>query len=305
MAFTRRELLAGATAIGAFNAMRLRTASALGQKQLGNFQIQTLSDGHMVLPMELMYPDVPSQERDAYMLDHGLSIDRLEPPCTLTLMRTDERVVLFDVGGGTNFMPTTGQLPDALDEIGLDPSEITDVVFTHAHPDHLWGLLDDFDELLMSDAKYHISEAEWVHWTDPELVNKVDEASMGMAVGTKRRLDLLQDEISLFQPDTEILPGVFAHDTSGHTPGHCSYELRNGNESILVLGDVFNHPLINFEHPEWPFARDEDIEKGIATRRRMLDILASDQMPVIGYHMPHPGFGRVERKGSAYAYVQE
>ena len=305
MAFTRRELLAGASAMGALSVAGIVPALGLGEKKLGASQIQTLSDGHMVLPMEAMYPGVATDMRDAFMTGHGLPTDRLEPPCTLTLLRSGDRVILFDVGGGTGFMPTTGQLPDAMDEIGLDPSEVTDVVFTHAHPDHLWGLLDDFDDLVFGDANYHISETEWRYWTDPDLVNNVGESSMGMAVGTKRRLDLLEDQMTLFKPETEILPGVFSHDTSGHTPGHCSFELRDGSDSILVVGDAIPHPHITFEHPEWPFARDVGVDKGIATRKRPLDMMATDHMSLIGYHLPHPGFGHVERKGIAYSYAQE
>lgn len=304
MTLDRREFLAGTCILGAGAILgQTLPTFATSEKMLGDGKITILSDGHMSFPTGFMYPDVSEEKLNALLTDHKLPTDRLEPPCNLTLYQTADRTILFDVGGGSQFLPTTGQLPDALDAIGLTPEDITDVIFTHAHPDHLWGLLDDFDDLLFPDASYYISEPEWAFWTDPETVNNVREDQQGLAVGSKRRLEALSDQITLFKPESEMLNGIFAHDTSGHTPGHCSFEIRAGSEQLLVLGDALAHPIITFEHPEWPFGQDVSAERSIMTRKRLLDFLATRQMELIGYHLPHPGFGRAERHGSAYRFV--
>lgn len=304
MTLDRRELLAGAGLVGAAAALGLnRPAFAASEKILGNGKITILSDGHMSFPTSFMYPDVADDAMTALLTNHNLPTDQLEPPCNLTLYQTGDRTILFDVGGGSQFLPTTGKLPDALDAIGLTPEDITDVIFTHAHPDHLWGLLDDFDDLLFPDANYYISEPEWAFWIDPNTVNKVREDQQGLAVGSKRRLEVLSNQITLFKPESELLSGIYAHDTSGHTPGHCSFEIREGSEQLLVLGDALAHPFITFEHPEWPFGQDLNTERSIITRKRLLDFLATRQMELIGYHLPYPGFGRAERHDSAYRFV--
>nr|WP_306268126.1 MBL fold metallo-hydrolase [Pararhizobium sp. IMCC3301] len=304
MSIDRREFLAGTCALAAGSIFGAgRSAFAAVQKPLGDGSVTALSDGYMSFPPNFMYPAVADETLDALLARHNLPTDRMEPPCNLTLFRSGERTVLFDVGGGSQFLPTTGKLPEALDAIDLAPQDVTDIIFTHAHPDHLWGLLDDFDELFFSDANYYISEPEWQFWTDPETVNNVRDDQQGLAVGSKRRLEALADRITLFQPESEILSGIYAHDTSGHTPGHCSFELNNGTDQLLVLGDALAHPFITFEHPEWPFAQDVDAEHAIITRKRLLDFVSSRQMDLMGYHLPYPGFGRAERNDTAYRFV--
>lgn len=304
MRLDRREFLVGAGLMATGTLIGQPTSAlAASNKMLGSGKITILSDGHMSFPTTFMYPNVAEDAIKAFLTGHGQPTDRLEPPCNLTLYQTEDRTILFDVGGGSQFLPTTGQLPDALESIGMSTNQITDIVFTHAHPDHLWGLLDDFDDLFFPDANYHISEPEWAFWTNPDTVNNVREDQQGLAVGSKRRLEILSGQINLFKPETEILGGIYAHDTSGHTPGHCSFEIRNGSEQMLVLGDALAHPLITFEHPEWPFGQDLHTERSIITRKRLLDFLSTRQMDLIGYHLPYPGFGRAERFNSAYRFI--
>ena len=104
---------------------------------------------------------------------YGLSTDQLTPPCNVTLYRDGTNTVLFDVGSGPDFMPSAGKITEAMDAIGLAPEEVTHVIFTHAHPDHIWGLLDEFDEPLFYEAAYHIGRQEWEYWTDPATVDTI------------------------------------------------------------------------------------------------------------------------------------
>ena len=100
-----------------------------------------------------------------------------------------------------------------------------------------------------------------------------------------------------------LIPGIYALDSAGHTPGHCSFELRSGSESALVVGDAITHHLISFEHADWPSGSDQDTEMGIKARSMLLDRLASEKMQIIGYHLPYPGTGYVERKDNAFRFV--
>lgn len=306
MNFNRREILAGGTALGASALLGTGgSVFAAASKSLGGGEITVLSDGHMAFPANFMFPDVPEKMRSAFLASKDLSTEQIQPPCNLTLYKTGDRTILFDVGGGSQFLPTTGKLPDSMDEMDLSPEDVTDVIFTHAHPDHLWGLLDDFDELFFPEANYYISQPEWDFWIDPNTVDNVREDQQGLAVGTKRRLEVLEDQITLFQPETEVLSGIYAHDTSGHTPGHCSFEIKDGGDQLLVLGDALTHPFITFEHPDWAFGQDIDSVRAIATRKKLLELIATDQMNLIGYHLPYPGFGRAERHASAYRFIAE
>lgn len=303
MNFTRRRML-GATAAGAICGMP-RMGLTATQTTLGTATITTLSDGNLVLPREFLLGDLDPEKAAPILAEHGISGDVMEPPCNLTLLQDGERTVLFDAGSGHAFMPSAGELPDALDAAGLSPDDITHVIFTHAHPDHLWGVLDDFNDPIFTNATHMIGQTEWDYWTDPATVDTIGEARASFAVGAARRLAAIEDRIEFFTGGQEVVSGIMAHASNGHTPGHMSFEVRNGSEAVMVVGDAIVNGHLAFARPDWPSGSDQDVEMGIATRLRLLDQLATDKMALVGFHLPGGGLGRVERANGAYIFVPE
>ena len=299
---SRRQLLAlGAGGMAALAlALRPGPARALGTTKLGEADVTIVSDGHLTLPLAFLAPDVPRQELDALLTQNGLPTDALKPDCNITFFKSGDRLVAFDVGSGPNFMPTAGELVANMEEAGIDPGAVTDVVFTHAHPDHLWGLVDDLDELVFPEASYHIGQAEWDFWRADDTLAKMADERKTFVVGAQSRLAVLEDRINFIKPGQEVVPGVEAVDTAGHTPGHLSYMLHAGSDSMLVIGDAISNHVLSFMKPEWPSGSDQDPAKGIETRKALL---AADRSRIIGYHLPHPGEGRVERDGTAYRFA--
>ncbi len=303
MTSTRRQFLQTAAA-GALAGALPQMTWAQQQVQLGTKKVISLSDGALSLPAEFIFGPMPQDELAGVLQPFGMAPDSpLTPPCNVTLMKDGDRVVLFDVGAGNAFQSSAGQLMDALDAADVAPEDVTHVVFTHAHPDHLWGVLDDFDDPLFVNAEHMIGEAELAYWMDPATVDSIGAARTAFAVGAQRRLDTLQDSLQTFAADSEILPGVFAHSTPGHTPGHTSFELRDGSNALMVVGDAIGNHHVAFARPDWVSGSDQDLDLAAKTRVRLLDQMVADQMQMIGYHFKGDGVGRAERNGNGYRFI--
>ena len=303
MKLTRRTVISGAVALaGSVGLPRLAWANAT--LTVGSGTLDTLSDGHLVLPRAFLLGDIPEAEARAVLADFGLAdADTLMPDCNLTLWRDGDRVVLFDAGSGPDFMPSAGQLAAAMDALGLTPDAVTDVIFTHAHPDHLWGVLDDFDEPLFVNATHHMGRIEHDYWTDPALPDTIPADRQTFAVGAARRLALLGDQINLFDDGAEVVPGVTARATFGHTPGHMSFAVTSNGETALVLGDCIANHHIAFVRPDWPNGADQSPEEAAATRAALLAEMADTGAAFVGFHLPSPGIGRAERAGDGFRFV--
>ena len=305
MALERRQFLKGGAALTASTAFGLPARLAHAELSLGDIRIDVVSDGSLTLPGGFIFDPMPQDELLPILKKYGQSHEVLAPPCNVTLMRHEDKTVLFDVGSGPDFSPNSGILQESLEALNVAPEDITDIVFTHAHPDHLWGLLDDFDDPLFPEANYMIGKVEWDYWMDPNTVNNIGEARASFAVGAQRRLAMIEDQMSFFNDGEEIMSGVAARATVGHTPGHMVIEVRHGTEAVMILGDCIGNDHIAFAKPEWISGSDQDPETAAATRVALMDQLAHEKTRVIGYHLAGNGLGHVDKTADGYAFVAD
>jgi glyoxylase-like metal-dependent hydrolase (beta-lactamase superfamily II) len=268
----------------------------------GAFEITVVSDGHLVIPAAVAAPDAPPAERNALLATIGHGPEQMTPATNITLIRSGSETILIDTGSGANFQPTAGKLAENLEAAGIKAETITWVVFSHAHPDHMWGTIDDFNELRFPNASYAISETEWNFWTAPDVLSKMPEAMHPFVVGAQRNLAAIKEKVKTVKAGEEIVTGVRALDTAGHTPGHIAIEIAGG-DGLIVTADSVPHSAVTFAHPEWRFGFDAIPELAIASRKKLLDRAASEKTRLIGYHWPYPGVGHAERRNGAYRFV--
>lgn len=302
MSLTRRTVLSGAAALSASTLLPLRS---IAQIALGDATLTTVSDGSLSLPLAL--PEgVPAEElaqiADRFDLEEGAAPPR---PLNVTLWQSGDRTVLIDAGSGSQFIPSAGELYANLEAAGIALDDITDVVFTHAHPDHLWGILDDFDEIAFPEAQLWIGEAERAYWTDADAFADLPEDRQSFAIGAARRLEAIADRLQTYRDGDSPVPGLTAILTPGHTPGHMSLRADSGGASAVILGDAVTNDHLNFARPGWPSASDQDPETAATTRAALLAELADTAEAVIGYHLPDDGIGRVGRDGDGYRFIPE
>lgn len=310
---SRRDLLKMAAAAPAF-ALPATARAELGAPQGGNpthfsfsvgdARLTVVSDGYFRVPTDGLGVNADPAEVQAFLKRHFLSPDLGYSHTNHLYVEIGDAKVLVDVGSGSRFMAdTAGRLMDNLERAGIDPSEITHVVITHAHPDHVWGIIDDFEEAILPDAEHLMGEAEHDFWMQDGLVNQVEPEMQQFVVGAVNSIEADGVEWTLVQDGHEVVPGLTMFDTPGHTPGHMSLRVDSGDQSLIALGDSMSHAYTNFAHPEWYNGFDADGAQTVATRKRLLDMAAEDRIAVLGYHFPFPGVGHVQRDGDAYRFI--
>jgi glyoxylase-like metal-dependent hydrolase (beta-lactamase superfamily II) len=300
----RRKFLGVASALIAAGVLPKYALALAGPHNFkhGTFDLTVVSDGQLQLPLAIVSPDAKPEELKALMGAAVQAGDTFAPEVNVVLAKSGSDVILFDTGAGGGMGKTAGMLMDSVKAAGLDAGAITKVVFTHAHPDHLFGAVGADGKLAFPNASFHMAENELNFWSPADLASKMPEQMQGMVKGIQGNLAVLKDKLVTFKTGAELLPGVGVLDTAGHTPGHVSFELAGGDGLILV-GDAITVPSVFFTHPEWKFGFDSDGEMAGKNRRKLLDLAAAGKKQMLGYHWAYPGLGRAEAKDGAFVYV--
>lgn len=290
----------------------LAEAAPLGQQipgwyrfNIGEIEATIISDGLLDLGSALdQFPDAPEDEVKAIMKAEFLPVQPMMLEQNCLVLNRGGRVILMDSGMGSDqmFGDGAGRLLRNLAAAGIQPDQVDDIVLTHAHPDHCWGLVDDADAPIFGNAQLHISQADFDFWTDEGKLS-AEGFLPSFVTGARRNLLAYRDRMHFVTDGAEALPGITAIATPGHTVGHMSYVISSGEARFLNVGDVCHHYALLFQNPEWEFAFDTDPALAAKTRAKLFDMAATDQLPMIGYHFPFPGLGNIRREGDAYAYV--
>lgn len=316
--FSRRDILKVGSAAGLLSASGILTPSPLyaaaemagGQVpgyyrfKLGAFEITVLSDGSYTLPTSLLGTNIPREKVTDLLKANFLDPDQRISHVNIPLINTGEKLVLVDAGGGMNWMQGAGKLADNMMASGYKPEDVDVVVISHAHPDHIWGLIDDFEDApRFPNAEYVIAAAEWDFWMTDKAKSALPEMFHNFIIGAQSRLPRIAEKARRIKPGEEVITGIVTLDTPGHTPGHISFAVTSQGETLLVTADTMTHPFISFEHPDWWPRTDIDSKMAEKSRRKLLEMAAADHHITLVYHLSFPGLGNVARKGNAYRWV--
>lgn len=273
----------------------------------GDIVVTALNDGMLGAPMLDFFDFVTNVSRREAEAMHRAAFLAVPPRLAVNcyLVYLADRLVLIDGGCGAVFGPSLGRLAGNLAALGVKPADIDTVLVTHLHPDHVGGLVDAGGQAVFPNAELVVHAVESAYWSDPAVLAAAPEGQEQQAV----RLSLAT--IAAYRDRTrsvtggEVLGGVTAVPAPGHTPGHTGWLIASGGDGLLVWGDIVHLPGLQFARPDAGMAFDVDGALAIATRRRILDMAATDRLCVAGMHMDFPGFGHVVRAGSGYAFIGE
>jgi glyoxylase-like metal-dependent hydrolase (beta-lactamase superfamily II) len=269
---------------------------------LGAARLTVLSDGFFTLPTTGLGVNADPKDVQAMLAAHYLPTDLGYSHTNHLLVELGDAKVLVDVGSGTRWLPTVGRLLANMAAAGMAADDITHVVITHAHPDHIWGIRDEFDEVIFPQAEYVIGAAEQAYWTQDGLVDRVPPEAQQFVLGAVNSI-AAQKDWTQAEDGHEVAPGIRLIATPGHTPGHMSVVVEDGGKQLIALGDSMSHAVLNFARPAWFNGFDADGAQTVATRGRLLDMAAADGMAVLGYHFPFPGVGHVMKTAAAYEFL--
>lgn len=222
------------------------------------------------------------------------------------IVRSKGRVCLIETGSGDYLQPTAGKLMANVVAAGVDPKEIDTILLTHMHPDHSAGLSDMTDNSrYFPNAELVAHEDERKHWLDDGAMSQADDRARRLYFqATREQIAPYAKQTRLFR-DGEVFPGVTALPAPGHTPGHTCYMVESAGETLLIWGDIVHVPEIQTARPEVAIAFDTDMERAIASRRRIFDMAATDGLLVAGMHLHFPAFSHLLRAGDGYRLLPE
>lgn len=269
----------------------------------GEFAITVVSDGFITVPIDIVAPDGTPRERAEILRRTGdAKAGLVESKTNIPLIRKGSDLILVDIGSGDKYQPSDGRLSENLVAAGIDAHTVTKVVFTHAHPDHIWGTLADDGELRFPNATYYVGATEWDFWMDPNYRNSMPAEVHEFARGAQRDLGAVRDRVVMLKPGDDIVTGLRTIDTAGHTPGHLSLEMAGG-EGLIITADAATNEVFSFQHPKARFGYDAIPDLAIRNRARLIERAAADRTKLLGYHWTYPGVGFAERDGEGFRYV--
>lgn len=284
--------------------------SMVYELQVGTFHCVVLSDGQMTPPWEPPWNEffrpetgVPTDQLNTALRDEGRNREGLALGYNCLCVETPTETILIDTGLGKEFggygpyiTPMVGKLGDALSLAGIHKNQITNIVFTHLHQDHLRGCVWS-GALTFPQATYIVTTAECAFWErDEERPHLTDHEAIA-----KVALSTIGNRLKQVEPETEVLNGIHTVAATGHTPGHMAILIRSEGERLLCVGDTF-YDQLQVRYPDWYTPYDLNPRQSIETRRRLLSWAADEALLILAYHMPFPGLGYVIRDGSTFAW---
>jgi glyoxylase-like metal-dependent hydrolase (beta-lactamase superfamily II) len=274
----------------------------INQFKLGAFKFTAVKDGSSLIekPYETFGTNQDPETVKALLTANFLPVDKFVNSYSPTIIDTGSDVIVVDTGFGAAGRPRgAGQFLDGLKAAGYSPDDITVVALTHLHGDHIGGLMEE-GKPTFKNARYVAGKIEYDFWS-----NKAREGTPaeGGHKAVLANLVPLAEKTTLVNEGDAIAPGLTAILAPGHTPGHMVFHVESEGKRLVMTGDTANHYILSLQNPDWEVRFDMDKAQAAASRRKVFDMIATDRIAFLGYHMPFPAVGFVEKYEAGFRYV--
>jgi len=318
MTITRRTVLAGtalaAAPLGGPAALAQTNTATPGPSmsgqapgfyryRIGDIEVTAINDGFANRPVDGFIRNAEVKDVQAALEEAFLPTDAFPITFNTLVLNHGGKITLIDAGNGDMGAPTSGTWMANFRAAGFDPARVDTVVISHFHGDHINGLRLKDGTAVFPNAEVMVPEAEWAFWMDDSRMNQAPEGMKGAFQGVRRVFGPIAQNVKLYGMDKEIVPGLTSVAAPGHTPGHTAYMLSSGSGRLMIMSDITNHPALFVRNPDWAAVFDMDADQARTTRRRMLDMAASERAQVAFYHAPFPATGHIAKDGNGFRFV--
>ena len=253
----------------------------------GTLQLWSLRDSGIIAPNDgSLFANPPAVAK--VLGAAGAPTDKISLDVDVLMVRMPGHLVLLDAGWGSEGHAVLRQ---SLASVGILPAQVTDILITHAHTDHVGGLADEHGRPAFPNASVRMSANEWTY-----MQSQQDTRALATAI---------KDQVHTFEPGRELLPGITPIALYGHTPGHVGYEISSHGKKLLDIGDLAHSSIVSLAQPDWPMAYDDDKTQGSRQRHMELQQLATTHELMYAPHFPFPGVGHIELKGDGFRFRPE
>lgn len=260
--------------------------------KVGDIEAVVMSDGHFEYPsvQPIVAPDADPSEVASYLEKVGRT-NTMDLALNILLLKKGDKLILLDSGVGEAM---NGRLLKHLKQMGVSPEQITDIVISHAHFDHIAGLFDKDQKIVFKNAKVHISQIEYDFWTseNPDFSRSKapSKDAKEMIQGVKTLLGLAKPYLTMVQDGTTLYDALTLNVVPGHTPGHMTITVSSAGETLVCISDLVHETML-LANPRWGIAFDFDFGLGINSRIQKLKELYDAKALIFAYHLPYPGVG--------------
>jgi glyoxylase-like metal-dependent hydrolase (beta-lactamase superfamily II) len=271
--------------------------------KIGDIELTAIHEGWAPRPLENLIRNASLADVQAAAREAFLPTDAIQNTYTTLVVRNGDRLTLIDTGFGDMAPPTGGLWMTNFRAAGFDPAQVNTVLISHFHGDHINGLRRRDGSAMFPNAEVMVPAAEWAFWMDDTRMNQAPEAMRGAFQVARRVFTPIAKDVKQYEPNKELVPGVTSTALHGHSPGHTGFVISSVRAKLLVLSDTASHPALFVRNPDWSAVFDMDADQARQTRRRALDMAATERTQVAFYHAPFPATGFIAREGNGYRLV--
>lgn len=295
----------GLLGAGSAIAQTAATAQAPGfyRYKIGDVTLTAINDGFFRRPLEGFIRNAEMADVKKAMEGAFLSSEQVTISFTTLVVQNAGKLTLIDTGNGDSGAPTSGIWMRNFRAAGFDPKDVTTVIISHFHGDHINGLRLKDGTAVFPNAEIMVPAPEWAFWMDDARMGAAPEAMKGAFANVRRVFAPVAKDVKMFEGGKEIAPGITAVAAHGHTPGHMAFVLNSGMSSLMVMSDTTNHPALFVRNPDWSAIFDQDPDMARASRHRMLDMAVAEKVQTAFYHAPFPATGYITKAGKGFELV--